>query len=434
MNNSYNQPIPAECAPGDYIDGRYLVEGIIGEGNFGIVYRVNDTCENITRALKLLRLWTLPPAEHRKLAARFDQEYTTGMIHHPNLVQTFGRGEINGNPYLVMEFCPGGDLYNVMRRGSASLSSIASDILAGLKALHINGKVHRDLKPENVLMKADGSLALADFGIAGDRNKRLTEHRADGVPSEHLGTYAFMPPEQINPRRGDATVLPTTDIFAFGVLLYKVLTGSLPFGSVDSQDELYKYIIKSRTGEWNRALLLASPEGRRWERLIDGCLRPEFSERLQSADAAAECLPDARNQPFGAAQISDIPRPVNGIALRVMQGEEPRRLYQLSEIAARTGKRILTIGRDDPDTPNSLRIRENDSNYVSRRHATLEYYPETDSWLIRDGQFDRTTLSHWKLSTNGTYVGSSDVSPAGMALALGDIISIGDVKLRLEGY
>ncbi|MDE5924150.1 MAG: protein kinase [Muribaculaceae bacterium] len=130
MNNLYNQPIPVECAPGDYIDGRYLVEGIIGEGNFGIVYRVNDTCENITRALKLLRLWTLPPAEHRKLAARFDQEYTTGMIHQPNLVQTFGRGEINGNPYLVMEFCPGGDLYNVMMRGSASLSSISSDILA----------------------------------------------------------------------------------------------------------------------------------------------------------------------------------------------------------------------------------------------------------------------------------------------------------------
>lgn len=107
---------------------------------------------------------------------------------------------------------------------------IAHQVLYGLRALHQCGKVHRDLKPENVLLNKSGTAVLTDFGISGDRNKRMTERNILGKPRQIFGTYAYMPPEQVKRNRGDATVLPTTDIFSFGVMMYQLLTGgNLPF-------------------------------------------------------------------------------------------------------------------------------------------------------------------------------------------------------------
>ncbi len=80
-------------------------------------------------------------------------------------------------------------------------------------------------------------LRLTDFGIAGDRNKRMTERNIFGKPNQIFGTYAYMPPEQVNRIQGEATVLPTTDIFSFGVLAFQLLTGSFPFGGLSSHNE-----------------------------------------------------------------------------------------------------------------------------------------------------------------------------------------------------
>lgn len=423
--------------PGSIIDNYYIVESILGQGSFGIVYRVRTIDDNSVYALKLLRLWSVPQHEQQKLLMRFDQEYETGRIPCDYLVQAVGKGYVEGNPYIVMEYCPGGELIQGIRRGIIDLPTAASQILTGLKALHINGKVHRDLKPENVLIKADGKVALTDFGIAGDRNKRMTERNLSGVPTEQMGTYAYMPPEQINPRRGDATVLPTTDIFAFGVLMYKILTGRLPFGTVDSQNELYQYVIRSKNGDWDRNALSAVGASE-WTRLIDQALIPDFNQRLQSADAAMAYIPGLREDKDPAyadpAFSTAIPQPVNGMALRVMQGEEYGKIYQLNDIIRSTGRRIITIGRLDDQTNNLVPIREDQSNYVSRKHCTLEYYPDQNLWLLRDGQWDLHGTSRWRISTNGTYIGSADVDVSGRTLKLGDIISIGDVKLRFEGY
>ena len=121
--------------------------------------------------------------------------------------------------------------------------------------MHTRGKVHRDLKPENVLFKSNGIAALTDFGIAGDRNKRMTERNIFGKPNQIFGTYAYMPPEQVNRMRGEATVLPTTDIFSFGVLAFQLLTGSLPFGELSSHNELALYQKRGKNGDWNRQKL-----------------------------------------------------------------------------------------------------------------------------------------------------------------------------------
>lgn len=427
-----------ECRRCDYqvgsvINGMYRVERTLGEGAFGRVYAVSSIGDNSIYALKLLKMWTVSMNERKKLMQRFVQEYETGLINNAYLVRSIANGYAEGNPFIVMEYCPGGDLWDAYHKGYIQLNKAAYEILCGLKALHVNGKVHRDLKPENILIKATGEIALTDFGIAGDRNKRMTEMSLNGAPQEVMGTYAYMPKEQINPKRGDATVLPTTDIFAFGVIMYQMLTGKLPFGKLDTERELYDYISNICSGRWNRESLIKIPEGREWLPLIEGCIRSDFTKRLQTADAVLALVPGLNKDKY-KTEICEVPPVVNGMALRIMQGEEYGRVYLLNEMLRRNGKNIITMGRDDIGVTNDVLIKEVQSCYVSRKHCTLEYNPMKQEWIIREGQFDTRSKGNWKESVNGTYVGSEEVSVNGKVVVPGDIISIGDVKMRLEGY
>lgn len=106
-----------------------------------------------------------------------------------------------------------------------------------------------------------------------------------------------------------------------------------------------------------------------------------------------------------------------------------RKIYQLSELI-KYGNRILTIGRE---RDNLLHITEQQSAYISRHHCTIETNPATDKWIIRDGQWQKE-LKLWQESSNGTYVNSTQVTKQGHILKIGDIISIGDVKMRFENY
>lgn len=420
---------------GSIIDGKYLVDRPLGEGTFGKVFRVKRKSDGQILALKLLKLWSVEALEREKLLKRFDQEYETGRIESDYLVQSLGKGAVEGNPYILMEYCPGGDLLQGVETGQVDLPKAASEILLGLKSLHVNGKVHRDLKPENVLIKSDGTVALTDFGIAGDRNKRLTERGILGVPKEIFGTYAYMPPEQINPRRGDATVLPTTDIFSFGVMMFQLITCELPFGSLNNESDLYQYVTRGKNGNWNRDVLNRSVRGQKWMPLIDGCLKSDFHIRIQTAEMALSFVPQTHRSVRVVKDVSsEVPKVKTGIALRVMQGEEFGRIYRLNDLMKSTRKRILTIGRDDADIRNMIPIKETESSYISRKHCTLEYNPSSYTWLLRDGQWDPSCYSKWKVSTNGTFIGSKEVPINGITINIGDIISIGDTKLRVEGY
>lgn len=434
------QPIPViekvRIKNGDVIADRYTVERSLGEGSFGVVYLVK-TPEGEQYALKLLRLWEVHPEIRHQLSQRFDMEYETGRISSPYLVHSVDHGFLCGNPYIVMEFCPGGDLIHLSSQGKLDLSKIAHDVLNGLIALHAAGKVHRDLKPENVLRKSDGTFALTDFGIAGDRNKRMTERNIMGRPKQIFGTYAYMPPEQVKPV-GDATVLPTTDIFSFGVMMYQLLSnGRLPFGKLDSERDLMPYIERGRNGDWDTSPLKKISNGREWTTLLQGCLNPNFHKRIQSAKDALTFVPGT---------IADAPvdnnnsnsdfstKVVNGLLLRVMQGEEYGRVYRLDDML-KGDCAILTLGRRDISIHNDIDIKETQSVYLSRRHCTFELDYVIGEWVVRDGQWIKSdTLNQWKRSTNGTYVNSSEVSVNGMAIKPGDIISVGDVKLRAEGY
>ena len=181
-----------------------------------------------------------------------------------------------------------------MERYSVDLVKVGREILCGLNDLHKSGKVHRDLKPENVLIKEDGTAALTDFGISGDRNKRMTERNILGRPQQIFGTYAYMPPEQVNRLRGDATVLPTTDIFSFGVMMYQLLTGKLPFGELNDHNDLVSYQRNGKNGNWDRRLLERTENGAVWQKVIEGCLIPDFKQRMQSATVVLNQMPQGQ--------------------------------------------------------------------------------------------------------------------------------------------
>lgn len=236
---TYNLAQRCDFSIGDQIDSRYWVEGVLGEGTFGKVFSVRDSYGSVY-ALKLLRLWEVHPDLRQGLVDRFDMEFETGLIKSDYLVHSYSHGIVFGNPYIVMEYCNGGDLVSASEhKNGIDFSYVATCILKGLRDLHANGKVHRDLKPENVLVKESGIFALTDFGIAGDRNKRMTERNILGKPKQIFGTYAYMPPEQVKPTHRNSTVLPTTDIFSFGVLMYQILTGYLPFGILNDEGDLH---------------------------------------------------------------------------------------------------------------------------------------------------------------------------------------------------
>ncbi len=417
--------------PGDTVGSKYRVRKMLGAGTFGCVYLVTDGHGEY--ALKLLKLWEVPAQERPELLKRFDMEYQTGLIASNYLVHSIEKGSAEGNPYIVMEFCEGGDLMTAAERGQVDFTRAARHVLYGLRDLHRHGKVHRDLKPENVLLRADGTAILTDFGISGDQNNRMTQRGILGVPQQRFGTFAYMPPEQVNPKRGNATVLPTTDIFSFGVMMYQLLTYQLPFGDLQTEADLPRYTGNGKRGIWNRQLLSQAQNGAAWLRLIEGCLEPDFRQRLQDADAVLALLPQGGGsgiyQPvYGASQITSNAPACGSVRLKIMQGEEYGRTYLLTDYLQGM-RRIVTVGRASDDVSNDIAITENMSNYVSRSHCTLEMNNQTGLWIIRDGQWRNKA---WQLSLNGTYVNSVEAGKDGIALKIGDIISIGDVKIRVE--
>ena len=418
---------------GDYIDGKFRVNKVLGDGAFGIVYKVSSP-DSKEYALKVLKLWTISPDNYQNLKARFVMEYETGKIESNNLVHSYSYGEVMGNPYILMEFCPKGDLRTFAQRENVDHCRTARDILKGLSALHARGKVHRDLKPENVLIKQDGTAVLTDFGISGDQNKRMTERGVMGKPTQIFGTFAYMPPEQVNPPRGgQATVLPTTDIFSFGVMMYELIVGKLPFGELRS-DTIARYLQNGKDGKWDKDSLYAADSTGIWSKIISGALEPDFHQRTQSVTAILPLLPKKEEPVYEDEEddviekIDSISPVINGTLLRVMQGEDYGKVYYLDNLLG--DGYLLTMGRNDFTTFNTVPLTENHSRYISRHHCTLEKSPSGE-WYIRDGQFWN---GKWTHSLNGTYVNSKEADAFGVPFKVGDIISVGDVKMRVEGY
>ena len=443
------EPQQIKLQIGDVVDNHYRVERSLGQGSFGDVFLVKDTFSQTSYALKMLRMWNIHEDMRDNIRRRFELEYSIGRIESDFLVQSKSFGDISGNPYILLEYCPDGDLLRKSQQADANIdySRVAIDVLTGLEALHTSGRVHRDLKPENVLIKTDGTYALSDFGIAGDRNHKLTRRNIFGKNDQLFGTYAYMPPEQTE-RKGKATILPTTDIFSFGVMMYKLLTGQLPFGPLSTQTELTLYQKRAAQGQWNRSLLYSAPNGHEWEELIAQCLIPNYEKRIKDVRKVMALVPRAHIIDGGTVLDGRLIKDsrestraiqmmaINGLLLRETQGEEIGKVFRLNELLnSMNGSRLrLTLGRIDNGVVNDLAIKETSTTFISRYHCTFEYDPERRVWAVRDGQWLPKIAGGWKFSTNGTYVNSSEAGRNGLEFGPGDIISVGDVKFRAEGY
>jgi serine/threonine protein kinase len=209
-------------APGDTIAG-YRVEAQLGEGAMGCVFRAVRLADQQVVALKVVREDLAQDETHRR---RFVHEARAAAeIDHPNLVAVIDAGETEGRQYLAMRYLDGVPLErHIEERGVLPIAEVvrlASEMGGALAALHAAGLVHRDVKASNILIGADGTFALTDFGLA-----RGAGYSALTKPGSIVGTLDYLAPERI---RGDEGT-PAGDVYALGCVVFEALIGRTPFG------------------------------------------------------------------------------------------------------------------------------------------------------------------------------------------------------------
>jgi len=228
--------------------GRYDVLRVIGRGGMGVVYEALDPKLERHVAIKMI-LGATPG-----LLARFDREARSmGSLQHPNIVTIHEFGDQDGSPYLVMEYLVGMSLDTAISSGRplslVEKLSICINVCEGLNYAHDRGIIHRDIKPANVMLLDDGNVKIVDFGIAriGDTGISRTEI---------VGSLHYMSPEQFQSQPLDRR----TDIFSTGVVLYQMLTGTLPFQATGGEAAVMYQIIHGDPAPLNTFLQDYPPE------------------------------------------------------------------------------------------------------------------------------------------------------------------------------
>ncbi len=213
-----------KTAVGTVLGGRYRVESRLGSGGMAVVYRAEDAILGRTVALKMLHeRFAEMPAFRR----RFRQEARAmASLDHENIVKVYDISQDGNVPFIVAECVEGQDVGTLLSRkregylGEQFTRRLVAQLLRALAYAHRRGVIHRDIKPSNILVTADGTVKVADFGIA-----RILEEDDEGDEGEIIGSARYMSPEQL--KGLEAT--PRSDIYSVGVLLYHCLTGRPPF-------------------------------------------------------------------------------------------------------------------------------------------------------------------------------------------------------------
>jgi serine/threonine protein kinase len=278
--------------------GPYRIVGLLGRGGMGEVYRAHDTTLGRDVAIKILpSVFTTDPDRR----ARFDREARVlAALNHPHIGAIYGVQESDGIRALVLELVEGNTLADRIAQGALpdqEALAIARQIAEGLEAAHEKGVVHRDLKPANIKITPQGVVKVLDFGLAKatgdgsglDLTQPPTATIGDTREGVILGTAAYMSPEQARGKPVDKR----TDIWAFGCVLYEILTGRHPFDA-DSVSETLAKVIE-REPDW-RVLPAATPSS--VVRTLQRCLDKDPNRRLHDiADVRIE-IEDAMREPF----------------------------------------------------------------------------------------------------------------------------------------
>ena len=366
--------------------GRYQILDVIASGSQGSVYRAHDPTTRQTAALKVLH----PQMSYDvQVVERFRREASlAATVDHPNVTKILEVGTDGVVHFIAMEFLPNhiGEFF--ASQGQLPIEQavdICRQTALALEAASHVGITHRDIKPQNLLLAADGSVKVADFGIAQWSGFASMTNAGDVV-----GTPKYMSPEQASGLRADAR----SDIYALGIVLYEALAGQAPFDS-DAPFEVIRQHIEEMP-EPVSARRPDVPPG--LARVVDRCLEKDPANRFQTAGEF----------------IRDLDLAMAGVDADASAGQYSARVYAGASagIAAPFGGDPVTIGRDPT---NDLPI---DDPTVSRQHAVI--YSNGSVVALRDLQ-----------SSNGTYVNNSRIVND-VPLNLGDIISVGNTHIVFE--
>jgi eukaryotic-like serine/threonine-protein kinase len=316
--------------------GPYEILAPIGAGGMGEVYRANDSRLHRTVAIKIL------PAsfasDHDRLQ-RFAQEArSAAALNHPNILSIFDIGEDNGNPYVVSELLEGETLRARLQKAPIPLRkalNYALQVAHGLAAAHEKGIVHRDLKPENLFITNDDRVKILDFGLAkmvrqpgeSDTGDAMTVQVATEAGMV-MGTVGYMAPEQV---RGKAAV-PESDIFAFGAILYEMVSGKRAFHR-DSPVDSMSAILHEEPPDLSETARNV-PAG--LERIVHHCLEKNVAQRFHSAGDLA----------FDLESLTDVGSSKSGVqeAAKEVQRADSHRKLTFAGLAVAVAAALLAAG------------------------------------------------------------------------------------------
>ncbi len=326
---------------GKMLDNRYEILERIGMGGMAVVYKAK--CHRLNRlvAIKILKADLAQDEDFRR---RFNAEsQAVAQLSHPNIVSVYDVSRGGDTEYIVMELIDGITLKQYMeKRGQLNWREslhFITQIMRGLSHAHSRGIVHRDIKPQNVMVLRDGSVKVADFGIA------CLENSAQTLTQEALGSVHYISPEQARGDRTDAR----SDIYSAGVVLYEMLTGRLPFEGDSAVSVAIQHLSSIPLAP--REIRPDIPE--QLELICMKAMAPELDKRYPSADAMIADLEAFRKNPEVALDI-DL------IDLRPEETDEPTRPIPVSGNG--------TVGR-------AVRERERDPVRERRRDYDDDYEP-----------------------------------------------------------
>ena len=317
--------------------GQYEVQDFIGQGAMGVVYRAYHSALERTGAVKVMQ----GIAPDANAVARFRHEaQAIAKLRHPNIVDVYDFGEFHGTPYMIVEYVPGGSLAGRMAEGALDRRTALGylrGIAAGLDYAHGRGIVHRDVKPANVLLTADDTPVLADFGLA----KLMQGSSLKSMTGVTTGTPAYMAPEQVTGNR----VGPAADRYSLATIAYEMLTGVIPFDGEGLIELLYAQVHREPPPPSSRDESL----GPRVDAVIMRGLAKEPAARWDSASAFVDAL---------AAALS----PERAMAATMVMTPAARPPVQVAETAVMErveapAQQVLTLAYPSPP-PRPLQRRK----------------------------------------------------------------------------
>ena len=253
----------------------YRVISKIGQGGMSQVYLAERESDGEKLVLKILNA---RPGDDPKLFQRFVQEVALiSSAQHNNVVRIYDHGVTEKYAFLAMEYLPNGTLADVIAKGLTPRQalSILAQLAGGLSVMHARGIIHRDLKPANIMVREDGTMAIADFGIAKKLDAAAAGQTRHG---ELIGTPYYIAPELVENKPASER----SDIYSLGIIYYEMLTGQKPFDSTG---------IAELIGQHLKAPIPRLPDKlAEYQPLVDGMMAKNPDQRLQTADAVLDAV------------------------------------------------------------------------------------------------------------------------------------------------